>query len=488
MNRYCLPLIAAALLFLACQFSLADDPSPSRESEGLQATEQKIAVNDRVHDVSIERRIRSIMQASDRFSALAVTVENGIVTLAGQTSSSEFRQWASEVASKTEDVVAVVNNIEVSPGSIWSLQPAADELHELAAEVVRALPMFAVGIFALLVSIAASRRIAALAGTLMERRIDNILVRAVLEKVILVALILLGVYIFLRVSGLTQLAVTVVGGTGIIGLILGFAFRDIAENFLASILISVQRPFRLGDTVEVEGYLGVVQRVTMRGTVLMDFEGNHIQIANATVYKSTIKNFTANPKMRIDFVIGIGYDSNIVDAQDAALSVLQEHSAVLTDPAPNILVESLGSATVNLRIHFWIDGNKFSKLKVRSAIMRQVVRRFEREGISLPDDSREVIFPQGVPLRMPDDGSVPAVLTEKFPARDEGARSPRRAQKQNEQSTATEHTDSVDEATLAEGGLTSESAEISRQAAESRSPEEGGDVLGDGNEKSESAG
>ena len=96
-------------------------------------------------------------------------------------------------------------------------------------------------------------------------------------------------------------------GTGLIGLILGFAFRDIAENFIASLLLSIQRPFKIDDVIEVEGRLGIVKKVTARATTLVDYDGNHIQIPNATVYKNIIKNLTAYPKMRGKVEIGIGY-------------------------------------------------------------------------------------------------------------------------------------------------------------------------------------
>src|SRR5690606_3279323 len=123
--------------------------------------------------------------------------------------------------------------------------------------------------------------------------------------------LLIGIYLVLRITGLTKIAATVVGGTGLIGLILGFAFRDIVENFLASVLISIQRPFRLGETIQVLNFTGVVQAVTTRGTVLMTLEGNHVQIPNTTIYKEAIVNLSANPNIRMDFMVGIGYDASI---------------------------------------------------------------------------------------------------------------------------------------------------------------------------------
>ena len=154
--------------------------------------------------------------------------------------------------------------------------------------------------------------------------------------------VLLGTYIVLRVSGLTQLALTLLGGTGLIGLAVGIAFRDITENFLASIFLSIQRPFEAGDLIEVSGVTGYVQQLNMRTTIVMTLDGNLVQIPNASVYKSTIRNFTTNANRREDFVVGIGYDDAIDEAQEIARKVMADHPAILKDPEPLVLAESLG--------------------------------------------------------------------------------------------------------------------------------------------------
>ena len=153
---------------------------------------------------------------------------------------------------------------------------------------------------------------------------------------------LFGTYIVLRVSGLTQLALTLVGGTGLIGLAVGIAFREITENFLASIFLSIQRPFETADLIEVSGVTGYVQQLNMRTTIVMALDGNLVQIPNASVYKSNIRNFTTNSNRREDFVVGIGYDDSINQAQEIALRVLADHPAILSDPEPLVLADSLG--------------------------------------------------------------------------------------------------------------------------------------------------
>jgi small conductance mechanosensitive channel len=206
-------------------------------------------------------------------------------------------------------------------------------------------------------------------------------------------------YIVLQVAGLTRLAITVLGGTGLVGIVLGLAFREIAANSLASILLSIRNPFRAGDWIRVGAHQGIVQNLNMRTTVLLTLDGNHVQIPNALVYSSVIENFSTNPNRRSDFVVGIGYDDSAQKAQDVIIQTLRKHPAVLDDPEPGALVDELGPSTVNIRVQFWFDGREYSVFKVRSALMRQIKRALQDAGISMPDTAREIIFPDGVPVR-----------------------------------------------------------------------------------------
>jgi small-conductance mechanosensitive channel len=262
---------------------------------------------------------------------------------------------------------------------------------------------------------------------------------------------LVGLYLVLRIAGLTQLALTLVGGTGLIGLVLGIAFRDITENFLASLFLSLQQPFREGDLVEVAKVTGYVQRLTSRTTILMTLDGNQVQVPNATVFNSTLRNFTSSPNRREDFIVGIGYDDSISFAQEVALKVLAEHPAVLKEPEPLVLVENLGPATVNLRVYFWIDGGQHSWAKVKSSVIRFIKRAFQDAEISLPDEAREVTFPRGVPVNMIGGG---ATVEPAEPA----------------QAKPTAVHEAV--ATKAEAGLQSEAGEIKEQARRSWTPGE----------------
>jgi len=224
------------------------------------------------------------------------------------------------------------------------------------------------------------------------------LIKSVAQRSISLVIMLLGVYLFLFMAGLTGFAVAVISGTGVVGLILGFAFRDIAENFISSLLLTIQRPFRIGDIVEINEFTGIIQKVTSRATTMVDFDGNHIQIPNATIYKGVIKNLTANPLMRGHFVLGVGYDADIRNAQNLAVEIISSHAKVLKDPEPQVLIDNLGASTYNLKVYFWVNFEDTSVLKMSSLLMRQIVGRFTEENISMPDDARERVFPNGLAI------------------------------------------------------------------------------------------
>jgi small conductance mechanosensitive channel len=376
---------------------------PEKDEPAAADQEQapaRVEVEPTAQDDEIRERLMAILSAAGWFTDTQVKVDEGVVFLAGRTDDEAHKRWAGDLARNIQDVVAVVNRIEINPPNVWDFSPAHEELNSLSQGFMRALPLLLMSFIVLLLAWGAARLARIGLRAFLRRRVSSGLLREVAARTCGILVFLLGLYIVLRVSGLTRLAVTVVGGTGLIGLVVGIAFRDITENFLASLFLSFQQPFREGDLVEIGGTVGFVQRLTSRTTVLMNLDGNQVQVPNATVFKSTICNYTSSPNRREHFAVGIGYDDPIAHAQEVALGVLAAHPAVLKEPEPWVLVDNLGAATVNLRVYFWLDGSRHSWLKVRSSVIRLIKRAFHDAGISLPDESREVIFPDGVPVRM----------------------------------------------------------------------------------------
>jgi small-conductance mechanosensitive channel len=429
--------------------------------EDLSPVLAQVNVTPVAHDEEIRTRLQSVLDATGWFTDPRVEVREGVVFLNGPAETVELKEWAGDLARSTQDVVAVANRMEVAEPSVWDFNPAWSGLRALLRDFVRSLPVLSFWLVILALSAGAGVLVTRGARALLRRRVRANLLRSVMARGMGVLVFLFGFYIVLRVSGLTQLALTVVGGTGLIGLALGIAFRDITENFLASIFLSGQRPFETGDLVEVTGVTGYVQQLNVRTTILMTLEGNLVQIPNASVYKNNLRNFTANANRREDFVVGIGYDDSINEAQEIARKVLADHPAVLSDPEPWVLADSLGRATINLRVYFWLNGREHSWVKVRSSVIRLVKLAFQQRGISMPDEAREVIFPQGIPVTMLD--REPGGSHDVGPVERSPAQPPR-----DEPDVAS---------TQAEGGLSSEAGVIKEQARKVQPLNDGENLL-----------
>lgn len=332
-------------------------------------------------------------------------------------------------------------------------QVVLNDLTQFTQLAVEKLPSMLIGVVIFAIFFWLSKPIANLLTKPLTKTTTSKLIQMVIRRTMSILVVLMGLYILLRLVGLTQFAVALLSGTGVLGLIVGFAFKDIAENFLSSLLLSVQRPFKLGDIIEVEGYLGVVNKMTARATTLVDFNGDHIQLPNATIYKNAIRNLTSNPNMRGSIDIGIGYDANFDHAQSLAAQIMQQHPAVLDDPAPQVLIDSLGASTCNLRLYFWVNSEINSQLKVSSVLMKRLVETFLAENIAMPDDARERIILNPETLTKPTDPDAkPDIVSAK--------------QDINKTLGGTANDDT-----------SSDHDDIREQAAKARDPEEGDNIL-----------
>ena len=432
---------------------------------------ERVDIKPVARDSEIEARLNEILAATKRFNSPKVSVKEGVVFLEGEAKEIEFRQWASDLANKTQDVAATVNRMTVAEKSIWDFSDAYAELKNFRYASVQAIPLVIFALVVLVLTWLLAKLTGFIANRALKKRFPNTLLRWVATRVIMLPVFIFGVYLVLRVSGLTQLALTVLGGTGLIGLVIGIAFQDIAENFLASILISAQQPFRVDDFIRVDGHEGLVKRVTTRGTTLMTADGNYVQIPNSKLYKTTIENFTANPLQRIQFQIGIGYDDSTSEAQRIVLERIKAHSATLNDPAPRVLLDALGTSTINLIVYAWVDGTKNDVLSVRSSCMRTSKQALMQAGISLPDEAREVIFPNGIPVRMLSDESD---KEESRSGNTDHQTSPTDAARSTEK-VARDHVE--EDASEAEGHMASDTHDLQKQAKESWMPGEGEEIL-----------
>lgn len=233
---------------------------------------------------------------------------------------------------------------------------------------------------------------------LIRRRLstaaEDAIAAAFLTKAAKLLLLAGVVLIALNTAGLGGVATAVLGAFGAGSLILGFAFKDIGENFIAGFILAFSRPFGIGDAIEVNDYFGKVRELRLRYTHLKTFDGKDVYVPNADVLTNAVTNYTADGFIRQDFVVGIGYENDIDGAIALVKRIVEEDETILNTDEHNsfAVVDELAASTVNIKVRFWMETLNFRRetLEKRGNLMREVKERLSEAGYNLPADITEL--------------------------------------------------------------------------------------------------
>lgn len=276
------------------------------------------------------------------------------------------------------------NNLQEQLAVRSRLTPASEKLQEILNKALQMLPLF---LLALIVVVAfaqlgawLTRRSAWLRRLGFSELASNLGMRFV--RLVITGI---GVLIALELLDATALVSAALGIAGVIGIALGFAFRNIVENYLAGVLLRTRNPFAVGDQIQVGDFIGSVVRLTSRDTVLMTFDGNHLRIPNSDIITSALTNFSRNPLRRFGFNVGVSVELDLIKVRQLGIATLTKMTGILTDPAPRCLVAELGDSAVSLQFFAWINQTDTYFLKARSEAIRLVKSAFDDAGIEMPE-------------------------------------------------------------------------------------------------------
>lgn len=371
-------------------------------ANGTQAAPRIELRDSAAQDRAIQRRLAQIYAQIDGLETLQVQVRAGVVELDGEVPDARSREQALRLAQQVQGVVEVADNTHVARAVAQRLSPALHRLHERAADFVAFLPLFGVAVLVVVLAWGVAGLVAR-SESLYRRFTSNALLRDLLRHLVRLVIVLLGVILAAEIIDATALISTIFGAAGVVGLALGFALKDTVENYLAGILLSLRQPFTHDDRVLIAGYEGAVVRLTLRATILMSLDGNHVRIPNATVLNGVVVNFTRNPQRRFEFDVGVGTAEDLGHARQLAVRTLQAMDGVLDVPLPMCSVEALGDFNVLLRVYGWMDQHAHDFQKVRSEAIRQVKEAFDAAGVTMPEPTQK--------LRLQRAAGVPAAPT-----------------------------------------------------------------------------
>ncbi|WP_454061496.1 BON domain-containing protein [Candidatus Nitrospira salsa] len=376
------------LLIISSQFIYSQEPADQNvtPSEAVpQDPSPEISVGPgKVEDELIKARLIDVYQNIPALANVDVSVNAGVIQLSGETLSKDAHQQALELAKRTEGVVSVTDNIAQKRDIQNRLSVVQEKLFIQLNELVSMIPLLIIAICVFLLFWFLASFISNW-STFYKKVTPNVFLQSLVRQTVRGAILFIGFIVMLEILDATALLGTIVGVAGIMGLAVGFALRDTVENYIASLLLSLRQPFRPLDHVVLEGYEGLIMKLTSRETILMTLDGNHVRIPNATVYKGILLNYSRNPKRRFTFEVGIDTAVDIEAARQLAIKTLRQTPGVIADPPIRCFVEKLGDSNVVLKILAWTTQDQFDFLKVKSEAIRNVKEAFDLANYEMPE-------------------------------------------------------------------------------------------------------
>ncbi|MER3329885.1 MAG: mechanosensitive ion channel family protein [Candidatus Kapaibacterium sp.] len=214
------------------------------------------------------------------------------------------------------------------------------------------------------------------------------------SNILYLSVLTAGLFVALDILDLDKTVTSMLAGLGIIGLALGFAFQEIAANFISGVILSLNKPFTIGDIIQVNDMVGTVEFLSIRTTDIRTFQGQKVMIPNKIIFQNSITNFTENGKRRVDLEVGISYGDDLEKVQKVTLDAVNSLDDILKDEEVQFYFTGYGDSSINFVVMFWTEYKiKHSEyLEAQHRAIMAINKAFNSNDITIPFPIRTLDF------------------------------------------------------------------------------------------------
>lgn len=257
------------------------------------------------------------------------------------------------------------------------------------------LPNLLAAVLIVVVAWIAGRIAANLTARVLARATHYVEVNRFITRLVFIAVLSAGTFIALGVLQLDKTVTSLIAGAGILTLVVGLAFQDLASNFIAGLLLQLRQPFRTGALIRSNDYYGTVEHINLRATVIRTLTGQRVYIPNKDVFNQPIENFNAYGRRRVDLPVGISYGDDLERARAIAIAAVEGVPGREAERPVELFYEGFGDSSINFMVRFWIPFEKEPDyLAARSEAVQRIKKAFDAQGVTIPFPIRTLDFSQ----------------------------------------------------------------------------------------------
>ena len=270
---------------------------------------------------------------------------------------------------------------------------AWQKLNDMGRSFMAVLPNLLIGIVVLVIFVFIARGVRSLVQRLAENRHQSQSLTLLLSRLAYVFVLILGVLVMFTIMIPSFTPTSLLSALGVGGVAIGFAFKDIFQNFLAGVLLLLTEPFRINDQIKYKDFEGTVENIQTRATTIKTYDGRRVVIPNAELFINAVTVNTAYDQRRLQYDIGIGYGDDIAQARKLILEAIKEAPGILSDPTPEALVVDLAGSSVNIRARWWINPPRRADfMDSQDAVLELIKNKLSAAGIDLPFPTQQILL------------------------------------------------------------------------------------------------
>lgn len=274
-----------------------------------------------------------------------------------------------------------------------ALATILEKLEAWLERITAMLPNLLLAIFAFVIFLNLARLGRRLFARVIRRAIDDLGIQRLLTQLVYYLCLSVGMFVVLEILELDKAVTSLIAGLGVVGIAIGFAFQDIAANFIAGIILAFKKPFNIGDVVEIDNTIGTLDRTDFRLTVIRTFQGQEVYIPNKDFIQKKIINYSITGERRIDLKIGISYGEDLEKVMQVTLEAVRTVEGVRLDK--DIIFDYYGfeDSSINFNLRFWITfPGEPTILTITNRTFIAIKQAYDDQGITIPFPIRTLDF------------------------------------------------------------------------------------------------
>jgi len=274
-----------------------------------------------------------------------------------------------------------------------AIEIVTEKIQGWLEQIVSMLPNFVIAVLILVIFYLIARVIAKILSRTLSHFSRNVAVVKLIISFTRITVMVIALFLALSILELEKTVTSLLAGVGIIGLAIGFAFKDAIANFFSGIYIIFKSTVNVGDIVEHGDHYGTVKSIGLRAVKLTTFQGQEVVIPNRLIFEEIYKHYTVNYERRIDLNVGISYGEDLQNVEDLTLQAIKSIDYLQKNKPVDLYYREFGDSSINFVVRYWVNFRKQTDyLRALSDAIKNIKRIYDKNDITIPFPIRTLDF------------------------------------------------------------------------------------------------